>query len=105
MKVKNKKETARNEFRRNKKTQHPAYVYAKVGNDYKYIGITHSEITNNMKNILLDKNPDPNDSEPAYALPITSRGKTNDFKRKEKDWRLSKADKQKMDKIKTQSKK
>lgn len=100
MKVKNKKEIKKDEFRRNKKTQHPAYIYAKVGNEYKYIGITHSQITDGMTNIKLDKNPNPFDKKTAFARPKAEKSKTNDFKAKEKDWKLSKSDKRKISKLK-----
>lgn len=32
---------------------HPAYVYAKIGKSFKYIGITHAEITSGIRNIPL----------------------------------------------------
>ena len=60
MKVKNQKESKKDEFRKEKETGHPAYIYAKIGNKFKYIGITHSKITEGMENIKLDKNPNPN---------------------------------------------
>lgn len=103
MKVKKQKETKRDEFRKNKVSGHPAYIYAKVGNDYKFIGITHSKITDGMQNIKLDKNPNPKDKKSAYALPKSDKAKTNNFKATEKGWRLGKSDRAKMDKIKTQS--
>ena len=100
MKIKNQKETKKNEFRKNKQNGHPAYIYAKVGNDYKFIGITHSEITDGVKNIKLDKNPNPKDKKTAYARTQAEKGKTHEFKAKEKDWKLSKTDKQKLEKLK-----
>ncbi len=103
MKVKNQKEVKKDEFRKNKSNGHPAYIYAKIGNEYKFIGITHSEITEGMANIKLDKNPNPKDKKTAYARNKIEKGKTNDFKAKEKGWGLSKSDKKKIEKIKTQS--
>lgn len=100
MKIKRKKEIKKDEFRRNKKTQHPAYIYAKVGNEYKYIGITHSQITEGMANIKLDKNPNPNDKKTAFVRPKIEKSKTNNFKSAEKGWKLSKKDKIKLEKIK-----
>ena len=100
MKIKNQKEVKKDEFRRNKKTQHPAYIYAKVGNEYKYIGITHSQITEGMSNIKLDKNPNPDDKKTAFARPKAEKSKTNNFKSAEKGWKLSKKDKDKLNKIK-----
>lgn len=100
VKVKNKKPVKKDEFRRSKTNQHPAYVYEKVGNDYKFIGITHSPITKGSKNIKLDKNPNPKDKKTAFARPKSEKAKTNAFKGKEKDWKLSKTDKKKIEKIK-----
>lgn len=100
MKVKNQKEVKKDEFRKNKTSGHPAYIYAKVGNEYKYIGITHSQITEGMSNIKLDKNPNPKDKKTAYARPKAEKSKTNDFKSTEKGWKLSKKDKDKINKIK-----
>ena len=105
MKVKKQKESKRDEFRKNKKNGHPAYIYAKIGNDYKFIGITHSKITDGLQNIRLDKNPNPKDNKTAFARPKAEKGKTNNFKAVEKNWKLSKSDKAKMDKIKAQSNK
>lgn len=79
MKVKNQKETKKNEFRKNKASGHPAYIYAKVGNDYKFIGITHSSITDGVKNIKLDKNPDPKDKRKANARKPLSASNLNKF--------------------------
>ena len=31
-------------FRTHKKNGHPSYIYADNGNEYKYIGLTHSNI-------------------------------------------------------------
>ena len=100
MKNKNKKEVKKDEFRKNKETGHPAYIYAKVGKEYKFIGITHSPITKDVENIKLDKNPNPEDKKTAYARPKAEKSKSNNFKAKEKGWRLSKKDKSKLDKIK-----
>lgn len=96
MKVKNQKEIKKDEFRRNKKTQHPAYIYARVGNDYKFLGITHSEITKGVKNIELEQNPNPKDKKRAYIVPKPEQQKINKFKNKNSDWKMSKSDKQKI---------
>ena len=100
MKVKKQKETKKDEFRQNKDTLHPAYIYAKVGNTLKYIGITHSEITDGVKNIKLEKNPNPKDSKSAFFRPKTEQSSTNRFKKKEVGWKLSKKDKETANKIK-----
>ncbi len=96
----NKKRTKKDEFRKNKDTGHPAYIYAKIGNELKYIGITHSEITQGVKNIKLDKNPNPKDKKSAYARPKSERAKTSRFGKKKKDWKLSKKDKEKLEPLK-----
>ena len=48
MKKNNKKEK-RDEFRKNKDTGHPSYIYEKVGSKYVFIGLTHSPITHKTK--------------------------------------------------------
>ena len=55
------KKLERNEFRKNKVSGHPAYIYAKVGNKFIFLGITHSAIDSKTGelNIKLDKNPNP----------------------------------------------
>lgn len=98
MKIKNKVEVKKNEFRTYKLTGHPSYIYARVGNDYKFIGITHSEITKDVKNIRLDKNPNPNDMRVAYAHPYSRKDKTRAFSEKRKGWKISKRDKDKVKK-------
>lgn len=97
MKVKNQKKILKNEFRKNKVTRHPAYIYAKTGNIYEYIGLTHSPITDNVKNIRLEKNPNPKDKRVAYFRPKAESAKTNKFKKKEIGWSFSKKDKNKID--------
>lgn len=92
----------RNEFRTNGNKEsrgHPAYIYQKVGDSYKFIGITHSPITHKVRNIKLDKNPNPNDPEDSYARPRPGVGKIKRFGKKKKGWKLSKSDKEKMREI------
>ncbi len=100
MKVKNQKETKKSEFRKNKKTEHPAYIYAKVGNKFKFLGITHADMTDGVKNIKLDKNPNPEDKKTAYVKTKAEKDNTNNFKKKEVGWKLSKSDKEKINKLK-----
>ena len=100
MKLKRQKEIKRSEFRKNKVNGHPAYIYARVGNDYKFIGITHSEVTQGTKNIKLDKNPNPKDKSMAYIKPYSEKEKTNKFKKKYVGWKFSTADKLKVSKYK-----
>ena len=69
----NKKNKFRPQFRRGRKVNagHPVYVYDKKEGKYLYIGITHSAITQGMRNIELERNPNPNDDRKAYARPKT----------------------------------
>ena len=100
MKIKNQKQVNKNEFRKNKDSGHPTYIYAKIGNEYKYIGLTHSPVTNNVRNIKLEKNPNPKDKSTAYFKPKAEKGKVNRFSKKQIGWAFSKRDKQKVDKYK-----
>lgn len=100
MKVKRKKEIVKNEFRKNKDTGHPTFIYARVGNDYKYIGLTHSPITDNVRNIELERNPNPVDTRTSYIRPKSEQAKTNRFKSKEKGWSFSQKDKEKINLLK-----
>ena len=93
-----KKEIKKDEFRRNKDTQHPAYIYARVGNEYKFLGITHSSVTNGVKNIKLDKNPNPKDNRTAFVRPKAERENQNRFKKKSVGWKMSRSDKEKLKK-------
>ena len=93
----------RNEFRTNnsKKAQgHPAYIYRKEGDEYLFIGITHSPITQGIKNIKLDKNPNKFDKKTSYARPFPSIDDVSLFGPKKKKWKLSRKDKRKMKRIK-----
>lgn len=88
---------ARDEFRTHKKNGHPSYIYAKVNGKYKYIGITHSKITNGVKNIELEQNPNPNDKEKAYARTMAKKDKVKKFKVKPlAGWKMSERDKKKI---------
>ena len=89
----------RDEFRKNRDSGHPSYIYMKVGNKYKYIGLTHSKVTNKTNNIELEHNPNPNDTEKSYATPYTRKAKTKRFKGKEDGWKFSEEDKPKINEI------
>lgn len=102
---KEKKEEFRTCFSRKAKG-HPVYIYAKVDGRYEYIGLTHAEITKGMKNIPLEKNPNPNDSRQSYLRPKTDNDKETMFEKKaKKDWKFSRKDKRKAKKIIHESKK
>lgn len=92
-----KKIEKRDEFRTHKENGHPSYIYQKVGSRYKYIGITHSAVTQGVKNIRLDENPNPKDKSPAYARPKPKQDKVKKFKKTTlSNWKMSKLDKQKI---------
>lgn len=73
------KKQSRSEFRKHKRSGHPAYIYAKVGDEFTFLGITHAPITNGMKNIQLDTNPDPSDSSSVYVKRTIESDKANRF--------------------------
>lgn len=54
----------RDEFRTcfSRKCRHVTYIYAKKNGKYSYIGLTHAEITDNIRNIPLEQNPNPKDN-------------------------------------------
>ena len=81
----------RNEFRKHKPSGHPAYIYEKVGNEYKFLGITHSN--KNGKNIELEQNPEPHKQETAYIKSEYETAITKKFKDRYKGWKFSKNDK------------
>ena len=96
-----KKELKRDEFRKNKVSGHPAYIFKKVGRKYEYVGITHAEITDGTKNIKLEKNPNPKDQKDAYLRPKSEKQKENKFSKKPyQGWSFKKKDKFKVEKIK-----
>ena len=101
MKVKKQKETKRDEFRKNKVSGHPAYIYKKVGRRYEFIGITHAEITQGVKNIRLDQSPNPKDTQTSYIRPKSEQLKENKFsKQPYKGWKFTANDKKKVDAVK-----
>jgi hypothetical protein len=100
MKIKNRKSVPANEFRKNKVTKHPAYIFEKEGHYYKNIGITHSQKTNDEDNIPLDRNPDPNDNRQAYVRPFPEQTRAERFSKKLDCWELHETDKEKIKDIK-----
>lgn len=75
---------------------HPTYVYARVKDEFKYIGITHARITDHIKNIPLEKNPDPFDKDSAYLRPITSCDKSKHFGKPKVGWKFTQNDNKKV---------
>ena len=96
----------RNEFRKNKKSGHPAYIFARVGNKFQYIGLTHDDVLKGgIKCIELEQNPDPDDKEISYAKPYSETLKENKFsKQPYKNWSFTKNDQNKINKIKKRTK-
>ncbi len=102
------KEIKKNEFRKNNSRRtagHPTYIYAQEGDDYKFIGITHSPITDDMENIPLDKNPEPGNNSQAYIRPTPQKEHRSSFGAKLKGWFFSPSDKEKVEVVKKKNKK
>lgn len=98
-----KKRKLMNEFRRiNRKDgrDHPAYIYAKEGDKFVYLGLTHAEVTKGVKNIRLEQNPNPKDERPSYVRPASQKAKKSTFGAKLKGWFFGKSDQEKVDKLK-----
>ena len=100
-----KKTVKKDEFRTNKRNGHPSYIYEKRGNRYRYIGITHSPITSGVKNIELEQNPNPKDSNKAYMRTKTSVDKEKNFKDKKKGYYFVNEDEKKVKRIIRKNKK
>jgi hypothetical protein len=95
-------------FRMHKINGHPSYIYADNGIEYKYIGITHSNLTDGVKNIKLKYDPNINskDIRPSHIRPFSTHDYKYNFKsRKKKFFRIHKADKRKISKVKKNYKK
>lgn len=81
-------------FRTHKINGHPSYIYAEKGDEYKYIGITHSNKTYGKYNKRLKFNPNSKDTRTSYARPFSTHDKKSNFKKKKlKCFRVHKADK------------
>ena len=100
--MKKRKSKFRKGFRKldNKEVKgHPTYVYARIGKEYKFLGLTHSSITNNVKNIKLEKNPNPKDTRTAYVRPNAGKAIRSEFGSSLSSWKFSEQDKKRVDKI------
>lgn len=98
-----KRRQSKNEFRRTNKKDgknHPTYIYAREGDDYVYLGITHAKITKGTKNIQLDKNPNPKDKRTAYVRPVAQKADKSSFGEKLRGWFFGESDKEKINKLK-----
>lgn len=97
----------KNEFRINNSKDgrgHPAYIHGEKGKYYVYVGITHSDVTDNQLNIPLNKNPNPNDHSPSYMRNKSEEKNKASFGKKLKGWKLSDEDKNKVPKLKIKMK-
>ena len=98
-----KKRQSKSEFRRTNLKDgknHPTYIYAKVGEEYCYLGITHAKITKGVQNIRLDNNPNPKDKRTAYVRPTAQKSHRSSFGGKLKGWFFGDSDKEKINKLK-----
>lgn len=89
------KEIQKNEFRKgNKKSSssHPVHVYSQVGNQYKYIGITHADRTDGIDNILLTQNPEPNNETVAYIKSYPEKAHKDSFSDTLPGWKFNDKD-------------
>ena len=79
---------------------HPSYIIRKAGDCYDSVGLTHSPITDNRKNIRLRKNPNPKDNRASYMRPFFRRDPIKRFsKRRIRGWKFIKRDKKRIRKI------
>ena len=80
-------------------TGHPQYVYDDDGRRYKVLGITSSPKTNGVLNVRLERNPEPNNSKPAYVRTKTESENKGAFGERLKGWTFSEKDKKKVREI------
>ena len=86
-------------FKNAKFTGHPQYVYDEDGNRYKVIGITKSPETNGIKNVLLERNPEPGNSAKAYLRPKPDKVEKGVRNERLKGWKFVDSDKKKVRRI------
>ena len=98
--MKNKKKSFRKHFRINHSREssgHPSYILRRTGDSYDSIGLTHSPVTDNKRNVRLRKNPNPKDNRTSYIRPFFRRDPIKRFsKRKIHGWKFAKRDKRKI---------
>lgn len=96
----NKKNKFRPQFRRGRKVNagHPVYVFEKKDDKFHYIGITHSPVTQGVRNVELERNPNPRDNRKSYIRTKTeiTSGKLQTTYR---DWAFTEKDKNKVKNI------
>ena len=88
------KTTFKKHFRKNhskKSHGHPAFVYGRKKDEYKYLGLTHAPITHGKRNVRLRANPNPHDHKTSYVRPFARTDKIKFFsKKKLRGWKISK---------------
>lgn len=89
------KKGERDEFRYNYEEHHPGYDFYEDDDVVVSFGLTHHEETFGIKNMPLEKNPDPNDSDPSYIRngTIVTKKKKNISRNKKTGWVLAPKDK------------
>lgn len=97
-KKRGKKNHPMNLFAKNKLSGHPAYVYNKSGHYYHNIGLTHD--SDNDRNIRLDTNPNPHDTQTAYIKPDPEITHVDNFKKKYSGWKFGDSDAKKVESVK-----
>ncbi len=90
------KKQSRNEFRKHKPSGHPKYIYEKDGDEFRFLGITHSDTSKGCANIQLEQNPEPNsaDPRPSYVETKSETDKQRNFRRVLKGWKFGDKDKE-----------
>ena len=73
---------------------HPSYILRRVGDSYDSIGLTHSPVTDDKRNVRLRKNPNPKDNRVSYLRPFFRRDPVKKFsKRRIRGWKFIRRDK------------
>lgn len=86
-------------FHSKETTGHPSYVFDENGNKYRVLGITSSYKTNDVLNVRLEKNPEPNNPRPAWVQPHVKEVDKGAKNIKLKGWKFSDNDKKTVQKI------
>ena len=93
-------------FKMHRKNGHPSYIYAENEEEYKYIGITHASTTHGLENKRLRYNPNSLDSKPSHARSFSTHDLKDNFRKSvKKGFKLHKADKGTIRRIKKNYKK
>ena len=95
---------SRSEFRYNRKRKHYSYLYKDVGSRRKNIVLTskpyRKEHKKKKKNIKLYKNPNPNNLNDSYLIPIIYDDDISSFDERKLKWKFHPNDKRKVKRLK-----